>query len=309
MEAISQRTNLTNYMKVLLKLAVTSVIGWYIVSKLLQYPLSHLAEVQINFAVSLKIVSIVILFGLNWYLELYKWKILNKPVASIGFRDSLIQVTTGVSMGVITPYRLGEFAGRTMYHADKKQALALFAYSSAMQSITTLIFGFIGLLYWANVFFNVGIGVILCASALLIALSLILVLALPSLGQKLIVKLFRLKDGIALPLKNVLFTVLGLSLLRQVVFTTQFLFLLWVFAPNVPVIEAVMAISSGYLLSALIPSFTLLEVGNRIAMMVLIFDSFLSSYVFIPEVTILLWIINVGIPAFMGLMFLYRKPA
>lgn len=309
MEAISQRTNLTNYIKVLLKLAITSVIGWYIVSKLIQYPIAHLSEVSVNIGVILKITCILFLFVLNWYLELHKWKILNKPVVSIGLRESLIQVAAGVSMGIITPYRLGEFAGRTMYHADKKQALALFAYSSAMQSVTTLIFGVLGLIYWANVFLNVGTGMIFSFVVLLVVVSLLLVLVLPSVGQKLVKKVFKLKDGVVLPNRKVLLEVFGLSLFRQIVFTTQFLFLLWIFVPNVPVVEATMAISSGYLLSALIPSFTFLEVGNRIAMMVLIFDNFLSSYVFIPEVTILLWIINVGVPALIGLMFLYRKPA
>jgi len=58
------------------------------------------------------LVLLFLLMLLNWGIEAVKWQMLVKPVQPQSFFEALATVLSGVSVAIITPARLGEFAGR-----------------------------------------------------------------------------------------------------------------------------------------------------------------------------------------------------
>ena len=110
-----------------------------------------------------------------------------------------------------------------------------------------------------------------------------------------------------------LFTILGMSYLRYLVFASQFYLLLRLFAVPVPYTEALMVISLIYFVMAVIPTILITELGIRGSVSIYFFAIYFGSSLADPETvnfgilaaSTLLWFINVGIPALIGTLFVY----
>jgi hypothetical protein len=97
------------------------------------------------------IILIFALMFVNWSLEAIKWKYLIRKTEQISLLKSLAAVWSGVTVGTITPNRIGEFAGRIMFlkPENRKLATTQTLYGDLAQFITTIIFGIIGIsLFW-----------------------------------------------------------------------------------------------------------------------------------------------------------------
>lgn len=89
----------------------------------------------------------MVLIPVNTIIESKKWMTVTKPIANLSLWDSFKAISLGSSMGIITPSRLGEYAGR-LYGIDRKytvQALASNVYCSISQNIVNLTMGFMAL--------------------------------------------------------------------------------------------------------------------------------------------------------------------
>ena len=51
----------------------------------------------------------------NWSLEAYKWGALVDRFQSLSFSKKLISVLMGLSIGFLTPNRIGDYAGRLRF--------------------------------------------------------------------------------------------------------------------------------------------------------------------------------------------------
>ena len=63
-------------------------------------------------------VYMIILIGLmplNWFLEMLKWRSVLQTQKRITLSESFYAVMSGVTLGVITPARVGEYVGRSLY--------------------------------------------------------------------------------------------------------------------------------------------------------------------------------------------------
>jgi hypothetical protein len=107
---------------------------------------------------------------------------------------------------------------------------------------------------------------------------------------------------------------IGMSFLRYLVFTTQFLFLLHIFSVPVPVFDGVIITSLIFFVLSIVPTVTLTELGIRDSVAVYFFGIYFSpasgmadSILFgILSAATLLWIINLAIPALIGTFFVFR---
>ncbi len=87
-------------------------------------------------------ILVVLLMPINWYLESLKWKTLMKPFIKISTLEAIKSVLVGVSLGVVTPARLGEYGGRVlMSPLDKSREVisSTFAGSIAQNLINVVI--------------------------------------------------------------------------------------------------------------------------------------------------------------------------
>jgi hypothetical protein len=108
--------------------------------------------------------------------------------------------------------------------------------------------------------------------------------------------------------------VIGMSFLRYIVFTIQFLVLLKFFSVPVPLFDGVIIISLIFFVLSIVPTITLTELGIRDSAAVYFFGIYFSHsggmsdsiLIGILSAATLLWIINLAIPAVIGTFFVFR---
>jgi hypothetical protein len=93
------------------------------------------------------------------------------------------------------------------------------------------------------------------------------------------------------------------SILRYIVFSLQFYFLILVFFDTTPLMEVCLGIGVYYLLTTIIPMFSAIEAFMRGGIAVLVFTQAEPSTVNIFSASTFLWIINIVIPSVIGYLF------
>lgn len=310
-----QRPNRKKYLYLTLKigfgLAVFFFVGWKGIKAFNPAEFQHLHFHQ-------RCVFLFSLCGflmiLNWSVEALKWKRLMVSLQQLRFFTALKGVLAGLSTGILTPNRLGNFIGRTlMLNPEKRVKAALLTIlANLAQFIVTIFFGCLGLSFIGISFFESSTVLLLLLGAVFLMFALAFYLKPSRINRKPFNFFFgrNMEEGILFisnasnPLK---LSVLSLSALRYFIFVIQYGLLLIVFnqVHLWPVLFA--HISVVYLLMTLIPSlfFGKLFVREAAALLVL-------SHLGIPDAVIilsgfLLWFINIALPSLAGAVFLIGK--
>lgn len=257
----------------------------------------------------------------NWLLEARKWQVLMSPLQSISLVEAFKGTLAGIAFAINTPNRIGEYGGRMIYLRKEHRihSIALTMVGSAAQLLVTLIFGVLGVIlvkacftdittpYISNNWFNIFIGVVFVftvAGCLLFfrlqrIVSFFYWLHLPS-------KWLQYVKVIGEIPVSFLLRVLLLSVLRYVVFVSQYILLLQSLQIDIPLTDAFWLISVLYLILALVPTVTLLELGVRGKTSILLLQGFSSNTIGIYAGGMAIWIINLIIPALVGSFFAAR---
>jgi hypothetical protein len=109
-------------------------------------------------------------------------------------------------------------------------------------------------------------------------------------------------------------TVMMLSLARYLVFSSQFYLLLILLEVRIPYLNALVLIALIYFIMAIIPTIALTELGIRGSVALYVFGLYFGQLfptteaysVGIFAASTLLWMINLGIPAVVGTIFVFR---
>ena len=239
------------------------------------------------------------LMMLNWFIESLKWKYALINTQKISIKTSIASVLSGVSTGIFTPNRVGEFVGKIFFlkEENREKAISINILVSYSQLLVTLILGACALLY-TNYF--------LLASSILILFLLYINLSkiinwivkkfsVPFLGKIELVSIYNL---------SVLFL---LSLFRYIVFLFQFIISLNLVGINLDLFSSIKSIVTYYLYLAAIPTYAWSELGVRGALAVKVFESLSNNPLQTLTASSLLWIVNIAIPALMGLFFLLKE--
>ena len=249
------------------------------------------------------LILVVLLMPLNWSLEAFKWKLILDGEVKMTFGDALRSVLSGVTFAIITPNGIGEYGGRLLSINRESRAKALFlnSFLSLSQLLITTIGGLLGYLLVQH-FFSVSIhyGVVI-----IIVIALLTSYFFTKLNFNFFAKIRGNKQNQikwTIPKRQRVRT-LGLSLLRYCIFCFQFALLLHVCGIESTALTYFGLISTIYLVSAIIPTgwFSNLLVRGSL------------SYFFFEQIgdfgeqaviaSSILWIINLFIPALMGLFF------
>jgi len=260
------------------------------------------------------VVLVFVLMFVNWGLEALKWQYLIKPLEHISFSKSLQSVFSGVTVSIFMPNRIGEFAGRIFYleKADKIKATIKNFIGSISQLTVTLVFGLaaIAFAYYQNILRLDEIEIIK-KNYWWIFLFLLLFL----IGCFFFIKFYGAKFfGTNASYLEALYDVnykqwlyvFILSMLRYLVFLIQFYILLMAFDIQVDFQIAVTIIALIFFVSSFIPSFATTEVITRGATAVYIFNLANVDTALVVIVSLLLWIINLAIPALLGGLFVWK---
>ncbi len=259
------------------------------------------------------ILSVVFMFG-NWGIEAYKWKLLMEPIEKISYIDSIKATLSGISVGMFTPNRIGEFGGRVLYisKTNRFKAGVFTVMGSFSQLIVTMILGglsFIYVLYDRTQLSDI-ITIALFSISILASLALLSIYYNYTFLWHYVKKTFIYhlikKTNIKLTVlsKVILNKSLFLSLLRYSVFNIQYVLLLYGLGFELNIIICLIATSTVFFIQTAVPTVALFELGIRSAGAIGIFSLFEANEAMVIIASILLWLINLIIPALLGLFFL-----
>lgn len=255
----------------------------------------------------------VFLVFFNWGVELVKWMIIIKPISNEHSSATLIKsLFSGIATGIITPNRLGNFIGRMLYFKGRKRILAALGtlYANLSQFLATLIFGAVG-------FYSVGDQLIgeenhfILKAVLITAISMSFFLYIifafgPEIFKFMYRKYQNTVDILQEQLKHVSFILLLLSLLRYLVFISQFGLLLLAYGADYSE-DLISALYLHFLIISIMPTLIMGKLVIRETIALLILGSFIPNQAIIVISSLTLWVINLGIPSLIGLYFILKK--
>ena len=297
---------------VLIKLSIVVGAFYFIYSKLsenenLQFN-EFIAFLKENDTFSPKNITFLLLLStFNWFFEILKWKNLVKTIQHISFRNALEQSLGGLTASLITPNRIGDYGAKAIYYAKQlrtKIVLLNLLGNMAQMTITT-IFGLIGFIIFVNRYqIDVNYYRVVKFGLILFMVSIFTVLGVKQKRYKIKgFSLDRILDFIKKVGLKTHTSTLFYSLIRYLIFSFQFYYLLLMFGVDVDYSKAMVVITSMYFLASILPSISIFDVVIKGSVAV-----FLFSYVEVNELTILsiitlMWLLNFIIPSIFGSYF------
>ena len=243
-----------------------------------------------------------------------------KKHEKISFFKSVKAVFSGISISIFTPNRIGEFGGR-IFHLDKAnryKAIVITLFGSYSKYIINVALGSIGFLFLplfiteGDFTFNSYLYYTIIFIIVLLNLFLFSLYLNPSLLTSLISKLKLLKnlsdyiEVLTIYSLKELIVVLTYSFLRYLVFTFQYFLLLKMFGIELSLFEGFLMISITFFVSSVIPSFAWTEILVRSSIAISFIGLLSSNNMGIASATFVLWIINIAIPALIGIIFIFK---
>ena len=268
------------------------------------------------------------LMPVNLLIESRKWQFLMQKLETISLSGAFKAVLAGISVSVFLPNRIGDYLGRVfvLKKADRLQATLATILGSMAQLLTTLVFGIIGLIFflpqWINTQTSPGQWMLAGLIFSLLFVMILLIFAflnfsvfsalLKQLSGRAYQKIARYAEVFSWYHFRELLWVWILSMLRYLVFSLQFYLFLRLFRVPVNYPDAMLIISLIYLFMSIIPTIALSEIGVRGSVSLYVFELYwgtpmneiLKSH--IVAASSALWLLNLVIPALIGLLFIFK---
>ncbi|WP_375577602.1 lysylphosphatidylglycerol synthase domain-containing protein [Marivirga tractuosa] len=293
---------------IILKLFVTILVLLFLYEKISEDKSGFVSAFYL-FSDNLPILILVLLLmPLNWLMEILKWKFSIEPITHISISKATVGVLAGVALGFVTPHAVGDYFAKvfSLTHNDRKKALGLILVSRMMQMLPTAFFGLIAFYIYSSesiAKFDIPISFsypILSLLGVLLAV-LFLILFLNRNHPKVLdyiqpVRMMKLK---------LISLLAGLSILRYLIFSAQFLLLLSVLGLKINIFMQFMGVAFMFLAKSILPTFNFLsDLGIREFSVALFFETLEVDIAPIIASGLILWLINIALPAFIGLFYI-----
>lgn len=294
------------FLLVLVKVLIVGLAFFYIYNRLQTE--KDITIKQLVHFLNVPVIATLFLFSLtNWLLEILKWQNLVNSFKPIRFFEAAQQSLGSLTASIFTPNRIGEYGAKMLYFKKEnaKQIVLLNFIHNSSQMLVTTLFGIVGFLsstvnyqlLTINYFFIIGFVIIILIAGFFRKIEIY--------GfsiQKIITKIRQLDQ-------KIVSKALVLSMFRYLVFSIQFLFLLFTFDPNIDLVLALETIFLMYFLSSVIPSIHLMDVAVKSSVAIYLFQTINMESEKIISVTLLMWIFNLVFPVIIGSYFVLRyKP-
>jgi hypothetical protein len=287
-----------------LKILLVTTSVYFIIH---QIDVQKVVEIPIKINTFLWFCGIGSLFIINWFFEIYKWKLIVSNFQIISWKSSTKQTLLAFLTSTFIPAKMGEFGIKLIYFEKYQQKNVLTAHFLIhfFQMLVTLFFGIFGLL-----FLNLNeakINNLLLIFLIFLAIMIILMLFFKNTSffgisfQNIFSKIKTFSSKINQK-------VVGLSVLRYFVFLHQFYFFLIFFHVYMSYFQAISIISSVYILASILPSFSFLDLAIKGSIAIYLFSFFAIASEKIFWATASLWVFNTGFPLIIALViFMYNK--
>ncbi|WP_188462099.1 lysylphosphatidylglycerol synthase domain-containing protein [Marivirga lumbricoides] len=255
------------------------------------------------------ILAALLLMPFNYLMEVFKWQLSIKSLTYLPFKQATAGVLSGVSLGFVTPHAVGDYFAKiwSFSHEDRKKALGPILVARMSQMIPTLAFGAVAFIVFIQrkpVFDDYSSDY---TSWLIPVAGLIAFLLLSFLFIKYGVKnkkwMYYFDLIRKLQLKSVA-QLVALSSVRYFIFSVQFMLLLSIFSFPISFQQQFLGIAFMFLAKSVLPTFNFFnDLGIREFSAVLYFETFDISAAPVILASLLLWLINIALPALIGLFF------
>lgn len=261
----------------------------------------------------------VLLAAVNWGLEAWKWRLAMHAAEPMGPVRAMAATLAGTAVGLFTPNRSGEAAGRLLFLApgNRWQGGVSLLLCGLAQFTVTVAAGSAALLRWLHAQAWPWGGPLFTgltmASVALIAAGAATLCFRPALvlDRTMRLPLLRKFHGRTALLKDAprrtAWQVLALSALRYAVFAGQYAWLLAALA-EVPWGTGLWAVPFFFLVTTLVPTMVLSDLGVRGSVAVALLVPAGHDPAPVLLAAFLLWAVNLALPAAVGgLLLMFRK--
>lgn len=260
----------------------------------------------------------LLLIPVNIAVEAMKWKKSIQPIENVPFRKAFTAIFTGITAGMFFPNRTGDFLGRIfiLEKGNRVKAAMLTFIGNIAQMIVTVSLG-----CFACVFFIGRFRWLVLLAAIVVMLLLLMLFFNIKIFRYLrvfIPKKWREKTDNYMDVFNVfsskeLLIILLLAIAKYMVYSLQFVILIWAFDVPLSYFNSMIPIMVTYLLMTVIPFITITEIAVRGSVCVIVFEKWLainaisSSWsMMVFSASTILWLYNLAIPAVIGLFFIHK---
>lgn len=305
--AISHKTK--QFSLVLIKIGLVVGAFYFIYTKLLHNSDLHFDEfIQnlMNFSsISVNTILILVLLSIsNWFFEILKWQTLVSSLTEITLNAATTQTLGALTASLLTPNRIGDYGAKAIYYQayQRKKIVLLNLIGNISQMAITCVFGIIGFIYFALRFqpelsYN-GLFIWLGITSMTIVFLIgILKTNCIKKQRKTLYKLLAFLKKIS---KETLFKTCLFSLIRYLIFSFQFYYLLHLFGIEMNYFEAMAVISSMYLLASIIPSIFIFDVIIKGGVAIYLFGLIGVPEAIILSIITMMWILNFVLPSVIG---------
>jgi hypothetical protein len=305
----------------LLKAGILVIAAWFIYKqfnkknddlKEFNLLISHLNSTRV-------IITMCLVIGLmfvNWFLEALKWRYVSKTLINITLWEAVEAVFCGLTWAVTTPNRVGEYGGRVMFLPNRKRIPGIFAMGvgSFSQGLVTNVLGVIAMIWFTLNYVHDKVWIyaaVIAVCAVLATIQLIIYFNIKWMvfffdKIAFIRKYHRFFEVLDRYKSHELIRIMGFSVARYATFSMQYYLVFQMLVPQMPVFSMFMMLMLFLLISALIPSLDLFDIGVR---------GFTASHLFIyltdQKLAVIagvssIWLINLIIPAILGSLFVLK---
>ena len=259
---------------------------------------------------------VLILMPLNWFIESRRWQMVMQYIGKpVSLKKSIESTIAGLTLSMITPFKLGDYAGRMLLLRSEYKKSSLYAtlLCSIYQNVVNLSFGIIAMYFliqlnnhfeehmWPFVILNTVVVVM----ALFVMLKVDVIIghigSIPWVNEKLSVDRNSELDVVS-KLRLML-----LSILRYSIYITQYLLILYFLNVENSILELIGGISAIYLIQSTIPLPPFLSFLARTEIAILVWKIIGLHLSVALAATVMLWVINLMLPALLGLVLILYK--
>ncbi len=262
------------------------------------------------------LLSVALMF-VNTALETTKWHLLSGFVQPITWMNAFASYLAGMALSIVTPNRIGEYPGRIMYLGRKQtfRYINVAVLGAIAQLLGVFLFGLVAMAFYATNHRNLAtmLALLFCILAcILFMLSYIRfevwlakLSATRLLGQRLAryITYCRLLKRVP-PDKQI--KVLGISMVRFAVYSSQYLFMLLYMDIKVPLAEGFCLSVLFFWAMTVIPSIALAELGIRGGVAVFLFQQYSPNTIGILVATTAIWLLNLVLPSVIGSVLIIK---
>jgi uncharacterized membrane protein YbhN (UPF0104 family) len=254
-----------------------------------------------------------LLIAANVATETWKWRMLVRPLyPKLTFGKAVKAVLAGMSTGLVTPNRVGEYAGRVLHLGQGKrwEAISLTFVDRLCQMLITLILGYVAIMLRLDLLNGSPVLATVVLAIPILAVGGFLLFSVEIgrwLGKRNLRRAWLSKMAAALlhTKRSRVVRILALSLLRYSIFSTQYILLMLAFTPvNLQLSTCILFVLLVFLGKSVLPVVSGVgELGVRESL-ALTYATLLG----IPDptalqATFLLFVFNILMPAMVGIPF------